>query len=145
MEEIQGSGKANLGVGDSPAVSSSKDVGSSSNLPPAPAPAPGDGTPEGGWKKKEPESLRLLTEAMEGWKNKQEEINKKFMESFENLGKDLSQMQHDTVTFKSSIDQVKTGIERRASADKIQRLKPTVLTATSKSFKDVSNSKDLQQ
>lgn len=93
----------------------------------------------------EPESLRLLTEAMEGWKNKQEEINKKFMESFENLGKDLSQMQHDTVTFKSSIDQVKTGIERRASADKIQRLKPTVLTATSKSFKDVSNSKDLQQ
>jgi uncharacterized coiled-coil DUF342 family protein len=64
-----------------------------------------------------PESLRRLSEAVEGWKNKQDEINRKFLESFEQIGSDLSKINKDTGNLRQTYDDLRrtSTIARAAS------------------------------
>ncbi|KAL3678150.1 hypothetical protein R1sor_021106 [Riccia sorocarpa] len=93
-------------------------------------------------RREEPESLRRLSEAMEGWKTKQLEIQRKLMEEFDHMGKDLSQMQHEAANFKTEIDVVKEGFQKRASAAGSSRDRTSVLATPLNSVEDTSKSKD---
>ncbi|KAL2642159.1 hypothetical protein R1flu_009746 [Riccia fluitans] len=114
---------------------------SSSTQPPAGV--NNDSGPQDVRRREEPASLRRLSEAMEGWKIKQAELQRKLMEEFDHMGKDLSQMQHEAANFKSEIDIVKEGLQRRASVEMSHRVRTSVLAIRSKSTEDVPKSKDV--
>ncbi|CAM6084663.1 unnamed protein product [Calypogeia fissa] len=65
-------------------------------------------------KREAPDSLRRLSDALEGWKNKQDEINKKFLDSFEQIGSDLSKIHNDTGNLRRTYVDLRD-IQRKAS------------------------------
>lgn len=67
-----------------------------------------------------PDSLRRLSDALEGWKNKQDEINKKFLESFEQIGTDLSKIHSDTGNLRQTYDDMRVA-QRKASVRSSRR------------------------